>query len=175
MTERGTMLTKEEKAFIARVNGAKSKGPKTARGKAISSKNALRHGLTSRKIVVEGLESDAEFKRFRTGIRNHYQPQDVMQSIWVDRITTCLWRLRRVSFEEAQLIEQENQNQLGFQRDRYLPQNFERLELLSMYEERIMKQVQLSIRELEKLKANKGQEIPSSLPIISVRCDSSEK
>jgi hypothetical protein len=163
------MLSKEEKAAIARRNGAKSKGPKTQEGKAISSKNALRHGLTSRKIVIEGLESEAEFNRFRTGIRSHYQPQDLMEAVWVDRITSCLWRLRRVTFEEAQMIAEGNDSPLG-NRDRFLPPNFERLELLSTYEERIMRQLQLAIREFEKLRAAQPKNIPSPLPSISVRC-----
>lgn len=145
----------EQKAAIARANGAKSKGPKTPEGKAISSRNALRHGLTSRKILISGLEDETEYKRFKTGIRSHYQPQSVMEAIWVDRLTSCLWRLRRVALEETGMIDATNASGMNG-RDVYLPANTERLELMSLYEERLMKQVQAAIKEIDKLKASPG-------------------
>ena len=37
----------------SRANGAKSKGPKTAEGLAISSKNALKHGLFTREAIAD--------------------------------------------------------------------------------------------------------------------------
>lgn len=39
---------------------ARSTGPRTPEGKAVSSRNALKHGLTARQIVIKG-ESQAEF------------------------------------------------------------------------------------------------------------------
>ena len=44
----------------ARRNGALSNGPATAEGKAISSKNALKFGLTANDVLITG-ESAAEY------------------------------------------------------------------------------------------------------------------
>jgi len=54
----------ELKSETARANGAKSHGPITTEGKEKSSKNALKHGMTSRNTYILECESADEFKAF---------------------------------------------------------------------------------------------------------------
>jgi hypothetical protein len=63
----------QTKSQIARANGAKSHGPVTAEGKAISSRNSLRHGLTSTAVVLPG-ESPEEFQSLLDGYIDQFQP-----------------------------------------------------------------------------------------------------
>jgi hypothetical protein len=51
------------KSDTARVNGAKSRGPKTAAGLEKSSHNALSHGLTARHTLVLECENLEEFEQ----------------------------------------------------------------------------------------------------------------
>jgi hypothetical protein len=69
----------------------------------------------------------------------------------VNRIVTSLWRVRRANYEEASRIDEENARNLGG--EHYIIQNQAKSEAILNYEEKIMKQVQLAIRELEKLRA----------------------
>ena len=59
----------------ARRNGAKSHGPKTPEGKAISSMNALRHGLTAQAILLTNENSEA-FQTLAAAYYEKFQPAD---------------------------------------------------------------------------------------------------
>jgi hypothetical protein len=161
------MISKQERAAISRANGSKSRGPKTAEGKAISSRNALKHGLTSRKIVVEGTESEREFKLFTAAMKQHYQPRNIMEALWVDRIIVCMWRARRVPLEEANLTEEGRNTAFCDRESAQLPANLHTLDILMTYEERLIKQVQTAIRELEKLRGEEKSE-PPPIPTITI-------
>ena len=86
-----------------RANAKKSTGPKTKLGKARSSVNAVRHGLTAVKVVLEG-ESPAEFESLRTGMFQEFRPTSRVEQELVDRIASVLWRLRRVPAFEVALL-----------------------------------------------------------------------
>jgi hypothetical protein len=158
-------LTKEQRAAISRANGAKSRGPKTPEGKAISSQNALRHGLASSKkarhIILQGIEKESDYKRFSAVLRQSYQPSNAAEALLVDRLVSLYWRLARVNREEALIIWEEGSRKRllnGGDTDllkgiepHYLIQNEERMNTLLSYEERVFKQIQATTRELERL------------------------
>jgi hypothetical protein len=64
----GAPIINAARAEASRRNGAKSRGPKSAEGKARSSRNAIKHGLRARRRVLLGGESEAEFKRLETAL-----------------------------------------------------------------------------------------------------------
>src|SRR5438105_1174361 len=57
----------------ARINGVKSRGPKTPEGKRRSSMNSRKHGLTSNTIALDP-ESDAEFTAAVAGYMANLRP-----------------------------------------------------------------------------------------------------
>lgn len=90
-------------AEIARINGAKSKGPVTAEGKAIASRNAERHGLTSTRIVLPH-ESQDEYDRLEQAFLNTYRPADAVESDLVREMVASRWRMRRIEQMETAVL-----------------------------------------------------------------------
>jgi hypothetical protein len=78
-------------------------GPRTPEGKSISSRNAIRHGLTSVAPILPS-EDPAEFERFQSNLVTQYDPQDCEDTAIVAAYVDTLWRLRRVPVHEAKLI-----------------------------------------------------------------------
>src|SRR3954470_11010363 len=67
-------LTPEERAEVSRRNGARSQGPKTAAGRAASSRNSTKHGLRAKALVMAN--EDPEVVAARVADWNdHYRPQ----------------------------------------------------------------------------------------------------
>jgi hypothetical protein len=104
------MVTRKQ-AKARRKNAKKSRGPKTERGKAASSRNALKFGFFSRDPLIPG-EDAAEWKEFRSRLRSSLAPLGAAQEILADRIVDSAWRLRRFAVVEAgiftaQLYEEE--------------------------------------------------------------------
>lgn len=90
----------------ARLNGAKSKGPKTPEGRRRSSLNALKHGLCSSSAVLSN-ESQARFNAHRDGYIARFSPADTVELDLVDQLVASSWRLRRALAVESAAYERE--------------------------------------------------------------------
>lgn len=93
-------MTSERQILANRLNALQSSGPKTADGRAVSRRNALKHGLTARSLVIEG-EHPKQFEELRTELVIAYTPQGLVEEQLVDMMAGLLWRLRRVPALEA--------------------------------------------------------------------------
>ena len=105
-----TSTPSQAKLEANRQNALASTGPLTRRGKTNSSKNALKHGILSKEVLIkEGRfsESRAQFNRLRAGLVDYFQPQGVMEEILVEKITVAYWRLRRCAVAERGHIVQD--------------------------------------------------------------------
>jgi hypothetical protein len=91
------------KAATARINGAKSNGPITATGKAASSQNSLRHGLTSSRVVLPH-ESQEAYDKLEASFSNRFKPADELESELVQEMAAARWRLRRIQSMESALF-----------------------------------------------------------------------
>lgn len=86
-----------------RRNALKSTGPKSQAGKATSSMNAVRHGLTATQVVIAG-EDPEEYNQLADSLREKFTPVDSLELRLVEQLAQQLWRLRRVSHFECALL-----------------------------------------------------------------------
>ena len=68
------MSEKLTRAESARINGAKSRGPTSPEGKARSSQNAVKHGLTAQQFLFMP-EHQAEFNAHLAAVISYWNPQ----------------------------------------------------------------------------------------------------
>ena len=93
----------EKKRQANRRNGALSRGPKTAEGKAVSSRNALKTGLLSRELILPG-ENPAEFHALFDELCHDHQPVGILEMTLLERVAIAMWRQRRlVRAEQARI------------------------------------------------------------------------
>ncbi|MCC6360772.1 MAG: hypothetical protein IT450_18700 [Phycisphaerales bacterium] len=86
-----------------RANAQKSTGPKTPEGKAASSRNAMKHGLTAAAMVLPN-ENITEFEEFRAEMLDALQPSDRLEAHFAERVIAAAWRLNRVTKAESEII-----------------------------------------------------------------------
>ena len=89
----------------SRLNGSKSRGPKTAEGKAKSSSNALVHGFAAVINVVLVGEDKAAFELHVEKTRAAYKPIDYAEESFVDQLAGIQWRQSRLVGLETALID----------------------------------------------------------------------
>ena len=82
-----------------RANSQSSTGPKTERGKRTVARNAIKHGILAREVVItdgDGVESLEEFHDLVERLNERYDPVGIDEELLVQTIATCWWRKKRV-------------------------------------------------------------------------------
>ncbi len=97
-------MSTEAKIIANRRNAQKSTGPRTPQGKAVASKNSLKHGLLARQAVIS-TECQAEFDLYRQEFLDELAPDTPMESMLAERVVNLSWRLKRAARIQNQTID----------------------------------------------------------------------
>src|SRR3954462_1006763 len=81
----------------------RSTGPGTAEGKQRSRQNAIRHGLCA-ETIVEMAEDAEDYRGFEAAIISDYDARTAVERELVLRLASLLWRLRRATSIETDLL-----------------------------------------------------------------------
>jgi hypothetical protein len=83
-------------AATSALNGAKSHGPKTREGKATSSLNSLRHGLSATNLLLPG-EDAQEYERHLDGYFAAFTPATLPEAQVVAQVGDLAWKVERLT------------------------------------------------------------------------------
>jgi hypothetical protein len=93
----------EKKLEANRKNALKSTGPKTAFGKAVSSRNAVKHGVLAEAPILSGIESFKFWEKHRDGVLRFFTPVGYIEILLTIRFAVLSWRLGRVVRYESEV------------------------------------------------------------------------
>lgn len=96
MEEKTTSLAKIE---ANRKNALMSTGAVTEEGKEIVSKNAVKHGVFAKDLIIasgDGRENEDEYRELLHNLIESLNPSGQMEHLLVEKIAVDFWRLRRV-------------------------------------------------------------------------------
>jgi hypothetical protein len=93
-------MTSQRQIEANRLNAERSTGPRTPDGKERVASNALKHGLTGKRVVLPN-EDPEEFDAFRSALWVELGPQGALEEVLAEEIVADAWRLRRVPILEA--------------------------------------------------------------------------
>ena len=161
-------MTSQAKIDANRRNAQRSTGPRTEEGKAISARNALKHGLASPKLILFD-ETEDEFEDFYQALREAHAPADAGEAALVERIAVAHWRLRRVWRAEAATFNREAEATLNRRaRDQLVGERAAKIEKKSIildYEARRLANAEISDQAVAERVAADG---PKSLEELAI-------
>jgi hypothetical protein len=96
-------MSSNRRKIASRANGAQSKGPITPEGKTRSARNAIRHGLMAKCVVLD-TESQEGFDTLLAGFVERFAPADGVELGLVEEMFSAFWRQRRVWAIETRIM-----------------------------------------------------------------------
>ncbi len=141
-------------------------GPRTEEGKKKSALNALRHGLTSRVVVMPWEDMDA-YMRFCAELMTDLAPETAIERQYAQTFCDTQWRLNRMRsiedsmlalghVEEAARIETDHsQVHAALTAARVFRDDSKTFANLSLYEQRLQRTLDKSLKQLQTLQAER--------------------
>ncbi len=104
------MSRTEAQIEASRLNGAKSRGPVTSEGKAISSRNSLKHGIRAATTVIQG-ENAAAFDEILADLYAEFEPATITEESLIRTMAAAIWRQGRTIRVEQSILNMQMRNE----------------------------------------------------------------
>ena len=141
-----------------RANAALSTGPRTPEGKHRAALNAIRHGLTSQQNVIPG-EDPQVYQEFCRTLIADLRPKGALEEQLARTMADTQWRLNRCrSIEQIILAAEPDRDVFSRQAvARFQRHQIESLNKFSMYEQRLTRTFQSTLKQFRELQAERVQ------------------
>jgi len=157
-------MTPSTRAAINQANAAHSTGPKTEQGKQRASLNAVSHGLTGNRMILQPHEHEA-YTRLTEALNVELNPATETQRQLVQKIIDCHTRLNRLAVMESNILNfglientsyasHDDATECMAAQTRAWLQHENSFEKLGRYEARLSRQLLAWTKELERLQTN---------------------
>jgi hypothetical protein len=162
-----------------RRNAQRSTGPKSEAGRAVARQNALKHGLSARKLIVFD-EREGDFLAFHDEMLDALAPGDAIEGALAERIILCAWRLRRAGRAEAARLNGERAYRAGTYPgkrsdiDNALSDGERAMAIIARYEAQIERSLFRAMASLERRQARRaGETVPAPI-LVAVEHENCE-
>ncbi len=156
----------ERRLAANRANSLKSTGPRTAEGKARSSLNALRHGITGQVSILTE-EDRAAHDRFCQELMDDLEPHGSLELQFASSIAEDFWRLQRIRAVENDILAlgcfsgaadidvDHPEIHTSLTRARTFLDHSKEIERLTLYEQRINRAIEKNRKQLDELQSKR--------------------
>jgi hypothetical protein len=118
-------------------NAQHSTGPRTDAGKAVSSANSLKHGLTAKSVLLPG-EDEAAYRKMCARMFSSFNPGNEPEQQLVQLLCDTQWRLQRCGRIESAILSED-------------AVDFKAIDIMSKHEARLKKQYSATLKEARDL------------------------
>lgn len=147
------MAASSDRLAANAANAQRSTGPRSAEGKARSSRNATKHGLTSSEFVVHDGEQE-EFDEFLASYSAELNPQGAIERTLFQQLAHAAWNLQRIRRMEAEIWRTAAQDGALCE---LTGESAGALERLARYQARTERSYYRALRELRTEQTNRAQ------------------
>ncbi len=155
-------MISEKQLEANRRNALRSTGPGTAEGRERSSRNNLRHGLTGQITVMPGEDREAH-DSFVNALVDSLNPETPMERQIAQSVAEDSWRLNRACAIDTNIYaacrdDERNPVRMALADARTFLDHANKFQLLTIYEQRINRNLQRNLKQLRELQAERKEE-----------------
>jgi hypothetical protein len=152
-------MISEKQLEANRRNAKQSTGPKTIEGKASSSRNNLRHGLTGHITIMPGEDREAH-DTFCNELIDGFQPETPIERQLAQSVAEDSWRLNRARAIENNMFAlgregERREIHIALADAKTFQAQSAQFALLTIYEQRINRNLQRNLKLLRELQAER--------------------